>query len=47
MTQKLELRDEDIKSVIIATIPMSKKTEERISMLRKDSENIKKTNSNF
>lgn len=35
MTQTLELLDEEIKSVILAIIPMSKKIEESMSMLRR------------
>lgn len=45
MARKLELLDEDIKSVILDIIPM--KIEESMSMLRKDLKDVKKTKSNF
>lgn len=44
MTHKLELLGEEVKSVIPAIIPMSKKIEESMSMLRRDLENITKSN---
>lgn len=41
ITRKLELLDENSKSVILAIVPKSNKIEEIMNMLRKDLEDIK------
>lgn len=41
ITQKLELLDENSKSVILAIVPKSNKIEESMNTLRKDLEDIK------
>ena len=43
LTQMLELEDKGITTVIITTFHMSNKLEERLSMLNRVVDNIKKT----